>query len=442
VRWLREELPLYLSRRTVAIGAAALAAIALLVWALSGPLSGGGGGGETRVVTVSVSSDNPAQAPVGPLGFPLVATRNTTRIGGADPVADAAAAAIATHPPAPAAKPVEAVVLVGEGDWQAGIAASVLAGPPLRVPILIGGPGELPPTTTEALAELKPTGGAGPGGPAVYAIGQAPAAPGFKTAGLVGSSPAELASSIDALRGKLSGEEPRHVVIASLDNPAFAMPAAAWAARSGDPVLFSGRDEVPKATLEALKRHRDAQVYVLGGPKVISDKAVRTLERVSAGIRRVGDDEPVANAIAFARYTDGSFGWNINDPGHGLILANDARTLDAAAAASLASSGTWGPLLLTDEAGALPPELKSFLLDIKPGYEDDPTRAVYNHIWIMGDSSAIGAAVQAQIDDLAELAEIGAGTGGPVTESGGSSFATPGGADAEVKPGGEKKGGK
>ena len=98
--------------------------------------------------------------------------------------------------------------------------------------------------------------------------------------------------------------------------------------------------------------------------------------------------------------------------------------LDAAAAASLASSGKWGPLLLTDTADALPPELRSFLLDIKPGYETDPTRAVYNHIWLMGDATAIGGQVQAEVDELAELAQIGGaaatqGTaGGGVAQSG------------------------
>ena len=97
-------------------------------------------------------------------------------------------------------------------------------------------------------------------------------------------------------------------------------------------------------------------------------------------------------------------------------LANADRPLDAAAAASLASSGKWGPLLITDAADALPPELRSFLLDVKPGYETDPTRAVYNHIWIMGDATAIGGQVQAEIDELAELAPIGGAAGTQVED--------------------------
>jgi hypothetical protein len=140
----------------------------------------------------------------------------------------------------------------------------------------------------------------------------------------------------------------------------------------------------------------------------------------------------VQNALLFARYTDGSFGWNINDPGHGMELANTDRPLDAAAAAALASSGKWGPLLLTDTATDLPPELSSFLLDIKPGYQTDPTRAVYNHVWLMGDATAIGGEVQAEVDELAELAQIGAPAGGQGAVSGGA--ARPGRPEQEAPP--------
>jgi hypothetical protein len=209
------------------------------------------------------------------------------------------------------------------------------------------------------------------------------------------------------------------------------MPAAAWAARSGDPVLFSGGNRVPSATLAALRRHAAAAVYVLGPDSVISKAALTQIGRVSASVQRVGATGVVQNALFFARYTDGSFGWNINDPGHGMELANSDRPLDAAAAASLASSGQWGPLLLTDTGKALPPELRSFLLDIKPGFETDPTRAVYNHVWLMGDATAIGGRVQAEVDELAELAAVG-NVAGQGTSAGGA--AQPGGAESEPSP--------
>ena len=48
-----------------------------------------------------------------------------------------------------------------------------------------------------------------------------------------------------AARTSCSATPPQHIVLAPEDEPDFAMPAAAWAARSGDPVLFSGADKLP-----------------------------------------------------------------------------------------------------------------------------------------------------------------------------------------------------
>jgi hypothetical protein len=418
IRWLRERLG-ETGTRALLIGVLVLAAAGLLAWALvSGPLSNEEEPGETRVVTVEVESDQPSEAPVGPLGFPLVATRNTTRVGGADAAEVAAAVALATHPPSPDAPEVKTALIVNEDEWQAAIAAAALVGPPLRSPLLVGAPSELPEPTRQALAQLKPSGSAGRGDRVgAYTIGDVAGAAGLEASPVKGDTPAALAGAIEELRGRLIDSEPGAIVIASQEEPAFAMPAAAWAARSTDPVLFSGRDRVPPETVSALRRHAGVPVYVLGGQTVISDDAVRQIRRVSSQVQRVGADQPIANAIEFARYADGSFGWDINDPGHGLVIANSSRPLDAGAAAALSASGEWGPLLVTDRSDDLPAELTSFLLDIKPGYENDPTRAVYNHIWLIGDTAAIGARVQAEIDDLAEVAEIGPGEGGPVIEA-------------------------
>jgi hypothetical protein len=429
IDWLRFDLPAAVDRRVLIGGTGALVALIVALIAIN-PF-GGGGGGETRVVTIAVSTDNAQQAPVGTLGFPLVATRNTTRISGPDPVSDAAAAALATHPPAPQAKPLAAAAVVPDDSWQSGIAASVLAGPRTRIPVLISQHGAVPDATAQALDQLNPRGG-GTGDVAVYALDGASVPSDLKSRDLEGDSPAAMANSVDQLRQRLIRREPEHILVVSSDEPGYAMPAAAWASRSGDPVLFTGKDQVPAATLAALRRHAASAVYVLGPESVISKAAASQLGRIAASVTRVGATGVVQNALLFARYTDGSFGWNINDPGHGLELANADRPLDAAAAASLASSGTWGPLLVMDTADALPPELKSFLLDIKPGYETDPTRAVYNHVWLMGDATAIGGEVQAEIDELAELAQIGAGAGTQGTAAGG--IAQPGGPEGEPPP--------
>src|SRR5687767_137852 len=101
------------------------------------------------------------EEPAGPaLGFPVFATKNTTRVGGADPVADAAAVAQAVYTSRSDDTRPGAVVLVDQDDWRAGIAASQLAAAPLRAPVLFTEGKELPSATADALDKLQPTGAA------------------------------------------------------------------------------------------------------------------------------------------------------------------------------------------------------------------------------------------------------------------------------------------
>ena len=124
-----------------------------------------------------------------------------------------------------------------------------------------------------------------------------------------------------------------------------------------------------------------------------------------------------ANSVAFASYRDppcvsgqpcahvpGSFGWALRSPGHGYVLINASRPLDAAAAAPLSASGSFGPDLVIEDPGTLPKSLLSYFLNYAtPGYtQEGPTAAVYNHGWVIGDQSAISISVQAEMDTLLE----------------------------------------
>lgn len=364
------------------------------------------------------------------LGFPTFATKNTTRVAGADAIADAAAVALAVHPSTGGVPGPDAVSLVDAGEWQAGVAAASIVGAPVGAPMLITDSGEVPPLTATAIRELDPQGSAATAGRQVFVIGAAATPQGFETLSVDGSDPAELAAAVDELRDRLAGD-PDHIVVASSDDPAYAMPAAAWAARSGDPVLFTTEKSLPKPTIAALRRHDGVDVFVLGPESVISAKVMKQIEHVAPSAQRVGAEGAVENAIAFARYSSSDFGWNINDPGHGFVIANSTRPLDGPVASPLSASGTWGPLLVTDDGAALPGPLRGYLLDLKPGYVDDPTRALYNHGWLIGDTSALSVDLQAEVDDLAEVAPVTSGSG-----SGSSGAVGPPPGAPESQPGG------
>ena len=303
------------------------------------------------------------------------------------------------------------MTLVGEDDWQGAIAASVLMAAPVRAPVLISNPDGLPDPTSEALDALDPQGNDSTGGASAFAIGDVATPDGDRVTEVKAGEAATTAAAIAELRDKLFGAAPEHVIVAPASSPGFAMPAAAWAARSGDPVLFAAGDKLPKATAAALKRHAKVPVYVLGPSSAIpsrwSGKSPRSTARSTAS--RARTRSPTRSR--FARYADGSFGWNVNDPGHGFVLARSDSPLDAAAASPLSASGTWGPLLLTDSADTLPTALREYFLDVKPGYTTNPTRAFYNHVWVIGDQEAIDVNQQAEVNELAELAKIGSGEG-------------------------------
>lgn len=342
--------------------------------------------------------------------YPASATRNTTRAWGADSGEVAASVALATYPTADGFGTAAATTIVPAESWQLSLAATPLTADPIGAPILLGG-AEVFQSTAGALDALEPTGLEAAGGTQAFVIGDLAVPEGLKTTTIDGSDPADVANQVDLERAEITGaKDPAHLLVVSSENAGLSLPASAWAARSGDPVLFADGDDVPAGTMKVIKRHPDTPVFVLGPESVISDKALEKLGNAT----RVGSEGVVENSIAFATFTSGDFGWNINDPGHGFAIANVARPLDPPAAAALASTGgSPGPLLLTDDAKTVPPALQSFLSDTQPGFEDDPTRAVFNHVWILGDTKAISVPFQAQVDQLTKLAPVSTATTPP-----------------------------
>jgi hypothetical protein len=341
------------------------------------------------------------------LGYPAFATSNTTRIGGSDPVSNAAATALAVFPATNEKQRPVAVTLVNAEDWPGAVAAAVLMAEPIKAPLLFGEAEDIPDATAEALAVLQPRGGAASGGAAVLAVGDVQVPGGMSAAKVDAGDAATEAAGIARLRDRIAGSTPQAIVLASSSEPAFAAPAAAYAARSGDPVLFTEAGALPQPTVAALRREKGVPVYALGPGSAISGKVLKEVEAAGAEVHRISGANPVASSIAFARFADGKFGWQVTDPGHGFVLTRSDAPLEAAAAAPLSASGTWGPLLLTDSADTLPSELRGYFLDVKPGYTTDPTRAFYNHVWIVGDTGQISVEQQAEVNEVAELAKIG-----------------------------------
>ena len=340
------------------------------------------------------------------LGFPSTATKNTIRVGGGDAAADAAGVAGAVFPGTTDAGRPTAVVLVDKDDWQAGVTAAALTARPIGAPLLISDGDELPPVSADTLDRLKPKGSDLSKDAQVIRIGDEPPRPsGYKTAVIEGKDPYERAAAIDRFFSAAKGKPSKNVVVASSEQAEFAMPAAAWAARSGDSVLLTRRGSVPAPITKALREHEKPNIFVLGPERVISKAVAKELGKLGK-VRRIQGATPVENAIAFARYERGDFGWGVVVPGFNFTVAGTSRPLDAAASAALATKGVFAPLLLTDRADALPRALETYLLSVQPGFEDDPGQAVYNRVWILGDDKQVSVGAQARLHQITELIPV------------------------------------
>jgi hypothetical protein len=438
--------------RSRSLAAAALAVgVALAGCGKALPVEGEGRG--AAVTTV---------AGTGQLGASGLATKNTTRLGGADPAADAAAVALATYPGlTPTSRP-QAVVLVDDREWPAALAAAALASSPLRAPLLYSEGDSLPAISAAALAALKPTGAPLLGGAQVIEVGTTAAPAGYRirvlgnkassesTSGATSSgstgggsangptnggeasgisggesatAPASLAAEVERLVQIIHGGAPHRVIVIGAAGPrSLAMPAAGLAAESGAPILPVGGAGIPRATRATLARLHRPTIYAVGPPTAVSHAVLSQLARLGA-VHRIyagpvaGGETPAENAIAVARFGEGPFGWAIEQPGHGLVFANASRPLDAPAAAPLSASGDYAPLLLLEYPNQVPGALTEFLSDIQPGYSDapeyQPVRGVYNHGWLIGDGKAITATVQAELDAMLEISPRGSSSSPP-----------------------------
>jgi hypothetical protein len=355
------------------------------------------------------------EAAVAAPGAVSVATRNTTRLGGGDPASDAAAVARAVYPGLTAQTRPTLAVVVDEADWAGALAASALAGAPVGAPLLYSHGDSLPAITAETLEAIRPAGVPALGGAQVLEAGASPGLPGgLHARRLPAGEPAEVAAGVEGVLARLAGAAPREVIVVPAGAPhAMQLPAAGLAAESGAPILFVTAARIPPVTARVLESLRHPSIYVVDaaalGPVPLAElHRLGRVSTVSEGSHAgTGPGDAAENAISVARYTDGSFGWGVKEPGHGLVFVNPRRPLDGPAAAPLSASGDYAPLLLLEASGRIPPALGTYLSDIQPAYTSAPqfrpVRGVYNHGWLIGDEAAISAVTQAELDALLEI---------------------------------------
>lgn len=378
-----------------------------------------------------------------PTLVPTIGTKTTQRLYGADPFQEAVSV---TQHVWPAALPENApnendndpdrpwgVTLVTPDDPLTAITAVPLLHFPDDAPILYVTKHGIPRVTANEIKRLGDTGMSRYHNVDAFLVGPA-ANPGvehqLQTMGLkyvtvTAPNVPALANTVDRLYGSIENPDTgvpnmdngaQDVMVGSMQSYQYLLPATHWVAHMASGLLWVNADSVPQATISALKRRNGhARIYLFGGPQQISGKVADQLARYGAVMRVTNDDivafnappkeTPVDTAIAFAKMWDpnGQVGWKITGPGHGFTLVNQGDWQAAVASAPLSHLGFHAPLLMTNSAGELPPQVDGYLRSVAPTYLTSPADGPYNMTYVIGGWRQVAWSVQAHVDYISEM---------------------------------------
>ncbi len=313
------------------------------------------------------------ETPEGP--YSTMQTKDVSRFPADDPQRLSELTAHAARPPGSGLN-YSTVVRVPEGDWRAALAASSLRASEDAV-LLFG--------------DATPPEGAN--------------GTNVSTVTVSGGTPAETAADL-ATRGNGTDDvSPNNVVIVSSEAQRWALPAAAWSAYSGDPILYANEDGVPEATLGAIEELNATHAYVLAPPDLVSDDALSDLD---VEWTRVAGDTPQSHAVAVAQFRDESrdFGWGIHERDkvgyYNFMLVNPDEPEHAASAANL-QWGKAGPILLVHDDGDLPAVTENYAWQTQPAWFMTPAEGPFNHLFALGTTDTVSWISQARLDYAVEI---------------------------------------
>ncbi|WP_225335322.1 DUF4396 domain-containing protein [Halomicrobium urmianum] len=307
--------------------------------------------------------------------YATVQTKDVSRFPADDPQRQSELTARAARPPGSGLN-YSTVVRVPEGDWQAALAASRLRAS--ADALLLYGNATPPETGT---------------------------ASDVSTVTVSGGSPAETAAALATRGNGTGGASTDTVVVVNGEKPQWALPAAAWSAYSGDPILYATEDEVPEATRRAIDELNASHAYVLAPPGLVSDDALGSLD---VEWTRVAGDTPQAHAVEIAEFRDESrdFGWGIHERDkvgyYNFMLVNPSEPAHAVSAANL-QWGKAGPILLVDEDGTLPPVTEGYAWQTQPAWFTSPMEGPFNHLFAMGTTDQVSWVTQGRLDYAVEI---------------------------------------
>lgn len=311
--------------------------------------------------------------------YATMQTKDTSRFPADDPAQLSTYTAQAARPSG-ANVSYDTVVRVPDGDWQTALAASRLRAASDAIVLY-----------DNASAPQAGNGSA--------------AASNRSTVQLSGGNPAQSAARI-ATRGNASDEvSTNNVIVVSSESSQWALPAAAWSAYSGDPILYANENGVPDATQQAISELNASHAYVLAPPGLVSQDA---LSQLDVEWTRVAGSTPQDHAVEIAKFRDESrdFGWGIDDRDkvgyYNSMLVNPERPGHAVASTNL-QWGKAGPVLLVHDDGTLPAITENYLWRTQSSWFSTPAEGPFNHVFVMGPMEDVSWVSQTRSDYAVEI---------------------------------------
>ncbi len=367
-------------------------------------------------------------APVGaaqltptPLPENALVTGFTTRYAGQNVYEVAVTLAQATFPATRHANQPGAIILARPDRKEELMTAVSIIHHPIDAPILFVDQDRLPAETQAVLERFHPEGVAFDRKVQVIVVGsisdrviQEVEALGLKVRHIRGGQddPASLAAAVDDYRASIHADHPDTVVVASLDQPDFALPALSFVAHMPTGFAFVTRDSIPEATRGLLsRRFGPTFMYLMGPESAISEGVARELARYGH-VQRLAAPDPYALSVYFAGYRDSGqdfgywigrkardFGWGIAESGHNFTFVNPDHWAEGLAATVLSHRGKHGPILLVQQ-DTVPEPVRRYLAETVRPRPADPRDQLFNHGSIVGSTEAISSRLQGELDGL------------------------------------------
>lgn len=345
--------------------------------------------------------------------------KNVTRLNTNDPLQMAVLTSQTIWPATHKENQPGAIILVPVNEWQLSIASADLIHHPNNGPILFIEKEKVPEMTLKEIKRLNPLGTKD--GTQIMVMGDVDASTleqlkDYKVKQIKETNPATFAKDVDKEYADITGSYPNSVIIGSSEEEGrlYTTPAVNWISHMPEPLLYTEKNKVPEATIEALKIRKDkANIYVLGPEKIVSKEVEKELSKYGK-VTRISGETPEENSIAFAKFKDTKtkFGWGFTKPGHGLSFVSSKTPDLAVAGAPFSHMGKHAPVILLEEGKASQP-VYDFLASIQPKFKDDPTLGPYNHGFLLGSTSDISFETQGILDERLEIVqESGQGHGG------------------------------